>query len=716
MLRPLRPLRTPALLGPLLVVAGWLLTACLAAPAVSGLGGLAGTQPSALLPRGAESTEVARAVEAVSPPDGPLPLVVVWTAAGPGPGSADGDRIAAGATAALASLRGRDRLVGDRTPVLPARGAPAAAAVLQVRPGPGPALARTLDDVRAAAARVPGTRVELAGPAAVRADLDGVFEGVDGRLLLVALVAVLLILVLVYRSPVLPLLVITTSVLALAVACACLYALARWRALPVDGQVQGILFVLVIGATTDYGLLLTARYREELDRGAAVREAMRVARRRSVGPVAASAATVALGLLTLLLSDLPAHRALGPAGAVAMAAALLSSLTFLPAALVLLGPAAFWPRRVGVGIGDGVGVGVGVEGSRSWQRIAALIARRPRRTWALALAALVAGAAFSPLLSAGGVPLDRALPPTAPSVAGQAALARHFPAGLGNPALVLADPARLDAVRTAAARTPGVAAADVLAGPDGRIAVTLTDVADGAAAQRTVAGLRAAVRAVPGAHARVGGQAAQAHDAQATSARDRLVIMPAVLLAVLLVLALLLRCLLLPVLLVLGVAVTFLAALGVCAVLLRWVTGSADTEPVIVLYAFVFLVALGVDYNIFLMHRVREEALLHGTPAGVRRGLVSTGGVISSAGVVLAATFAALTVMPLVYLVHIGAVVAVGVLLDTLLVRLFLVPALVTDLGPRAWWPRPLAADTGAATAARGLVGPRVPHAPAKAP
>ncbi|MFF2579033.1 MMPL family transporter [Streptomyces goshikiensis] len=705
MLRPVRTLLTlcqQTVLSPLLVVAGWLLAACVTAPFIWNLTSVTGMEQSALLPRSAESTEVARILELASPQGESLPVVVVWTTVRTHPGDPGGSRLRSGAAASLSPLEGHEHLVGAPARVVVSQDATSAAAVLQVRQDTGEALGPTLKDVRRAAARAAGTRVALAGPAAVQADLDGVFQHVDGRLLLAALIAVLLILLLVYRSPVLPLLVISASVLALCLACACLYALARSRILPIDGQVQGILFVLVIGAATDYGLLLTSRYREELDRGLPVREAVREARRRSLGPIAASAATVALGLLTLLLSDLPANRSLGPAGALAMVAALLCSLTFLPAALVLLGPAAFWPRHRRPAEG---------RGPVLWHRISGAVALRPRRIWSLVLATLIAGVTLSPLLGMGGVPLNRALPPGAASVVGQAALERRFPAGLGNPAVVLTDPDRVEEVRSAAARTPGAASAEVITRPDGRpvtvsglsmVSVTLTDVADSKAAGRTVAGLRTALGAIPGARARVGGQAAQTYDGQVSASHDRLVIMPTVLGVVMLILALLLRCLLLPALLVVSVALTFLAALGVCAVLFLFVHGSAETEPTIVLYSFVFLVALGVDYNIFLMHRVREEALRHGTRTGVRRGVTSTGGVISSAGVVLAATFAALTVMPLVFLVHIGAIVAVGVLMDTLLVRLFLVPALVSDLGPRAWWPGAVPAD-----AARTLVGPR---------
>ncbi|MFG2621900.1 MMPL family transporter [Streptomyces sp. NPDC048507] len=698
------------------MVAGWLLVAGSFAPLVPALNTVSRLEQSDLLPRGAESTRVAELMAEASPQAASLPLIVVWTATAPTPGRPGDGALPLRAAASLSPLEGRGSLAGPPGPFLSSRDGTSVAGVLRLRTsGSGAADGRDLAEVREAAAHVTGARVALAGPAVVRTDLDAVFGRVDGRLLLVALGAVVLILVLVYRSPLLPVLVTATALLALTVACACLYGLARAGALAIDGQVQGIVFVLVIGATTDYGLLLTARYREELTGGLGPDEALRRAVRRSVGPLSASAATVALGLLTLQLSDLPAHRALGPAGAIGMAAALLCALTFLPAALLLLGPAAFWPRRPGTGDPT--------RGAWLWERIASAVARRPRRIWACCLAALVVGAALSPLLTARGVPLDRALPTTAPSVAGQRALEREFPAGLGNPAVLLSDPGHADEVRAAAARTRGVAAVDPAEGAGGPqttvsgrvpIMVTLTDAADSTAAQRTVADLRRAAGSVPGASVLVGGQAAQTYDAQAGASHDRAVIMPAVLVTVLLVLVLLLRCLLIPVLLVAAVALTFLAALGISAAYLHTAGGSAQTEATIVLYAFVFLVALGVDYNIFLMHRVREEAVLHGTLAGVRRGVTSTGSVISSAGAVLAATFAALTVMPLVYLVHIGVIVAVGVLLDTLLVRLFLVPALVTDLGAATWWPALLPAD--AADALHRLIGPRESPATSRAP
>ncbi len=294
---------------------------------------------------------------------------------------------------------------------------------MPLRPDLGDTLPEALDTVRDAASDVPGTTVWLAGPAATQADLSGAFAGIDGLLLAVALVTVLLILLVVYRSVLLPLVVILSAIFALALACAVVYVLADGGVVRVDGQVQGILSILVIGAATDYALLLTARYREELAAPGGERfGAMRAALRESWGPIAASAATVALGLLALLLSDLTNNRALGPVGAIGIVCSVLSALTFLPAALVLLGRAAYWPARPKPGAADGSASGL-------WQRVASLVDRAPRRVWTLTLVGLLACAAFAPTLQSKGVPLDEIFVNDAPSVAAQETLGRHFPRG-----------------------------------------------------------------------------------------------------------------------------------------------------------------------------------------------------------------------------------------------------------------------------------------------
>ncbi|MGW0744634.1 MMPL family transporter [Streptomyces sp. NPDC002817] len=671
-------------LAPLLLLVVWLGIGGALGPYAGRLGEVATNDQAAFLPRSAESTEVIAAQRAFRQ-DESLPVIVVWT-------DEKGGRIQdrrATAGRALASLGDLPGVVGDVSPALVSKDREALQGVVQLRPDLGDGLPDTLDRIRAAAERVPGSTVRLAGPAATQADLSEAFAGIDGLLLAVALVTVLVILLLVYRSLLLPLVIILGAVFALGLACAVVYVLADHDVVRVDGQVQGILSILVIGAATDYALLLTARYREELaertDRFAAARAALR----QSWGAIVASAATVALGLLALLISDLTNNRALGPVGAIGIGCAVLSSLTFLPAVLVLLGRSAYWPAAPRpTTAGHGV-----------WRRVAALVDRAPRKVWAVSLAGLLACAAFAPTLSSRGVPLAETFVDRAPSVTAQQTLARHFPGGSGNPTVVIADADRLDRVVRAALSTEGVAAAagvtesgrpggDPLV-VDGRVRVdvTLASAADSDAAKETVARLRTALHAVPGADALVGGYTAQQYDTLRTAERDRTLIVPVVLVIIFVILTVLLRSLLLPALLVATVALNYLATLGVSALVFPHVFGFGGTDPSVPLYGFVFLVALGVDYNIFLMSRVREESLRHGVRQGVLRGLVGTGGVITSAGVVLAATFAALGVIPLAFLVQIAFIVAFGVLLDTLVVRSLLVPALARDLGAVAWWP-----------------------------
>ncbi|KOU21732.1 MMPL family transporter [Streptomyces sp. WM6368] len=660
---------------PVLLLVVWLGVGGSLGPYAGRLGEVSTNDQAAFLPRSAESTRVAQAQGAFRQEES-LPAVVVWTADGAAGVTPD---TTASAQAALAALAGRPWIAGPASPVVPSRDGRALQAVVPLDPALGDELPAAVDEIREAGDRVAATTFHVTGPAATRADLSQAFAGIDGLLLGVALAAVLLILLLVYRSVLLPLLIIIGAVFALSLACAIVYALADAGLVRVDGQVQGILSILVIGAATDYALLLTARFREELGHTEDRYAAMRAALRQSWGPVVASAATVALGLLALFLSDLTNNRALGPVGAIGIVCAVASALTFLPAALVLLGRKAYWPAHVAAERGS-----AGV-----WSRIAALVGGAPRRVWAVALAGLLACAAFAPTLHSGGVPLDEIFVNEAPSVTGQKELGRHFPGGAGNPAVVIAAADRQAEVRERAAGTRGVDSAAVRGEKDGRVRidVVLKDPADSAAAKETVVRLREAVHPVPGAHALVGGFTAQAHDTQQTAERDREVIVPVVLAIILVILVALLRSLVMPLLLVATVALNFFATLGVSALVFHHVFGFSGTDSSVPLYGFVFLVALGVDYNIFLMSRVREESLRHGVHDGVIRGLTATGGVITSAGVVLAATFAALGVIPLAFLAQIAFIVAFGVLLDTLVVRSLLVPALVLDIGPASWWP-----------------------------
>lgn len=686
-------------LVPVVLLVAWLGIGGTLGPYAGKLGEVATNDQAAFLPQNAESTQVIDAQRAFDR-DESLPAVVVWTADGSaGAGRLDRAQRDA-ATRALRSLDDAPGTTGRASPALPSKDGRALQGVVQLRPDLGDGLPTALDRVRRAASQVPGTDVQLSGPAASQADLSDAFAGIDGLLLGVALATVLLILLLVYRSLLLPFVIIVGAVFALGLACAVVYVLADHDVVRVDGQVQGILSILVIGAATDYALLLTARFREELARSEDRTAAMRAALRRSFGPIVASGATVALALLALLLSDLTNNRALGPVGAIGIACAVLSALSFLPAALLLLGRAAYWPAKPRTPRD-------GSEGHGVWGRVAALVDRAPRKVWAGTLAALCLCAAFAPGLTSKGVPLDEIFVNDAPSVAAQETLSRHFPGGSGNPAVVIADAARLDRVTAAATGTEGVSDVSALTASgrpgagkplvvDGRVRldVTLDDPADSDAAKRTVVRLRDAVHGVEDARGLVGGYTAQQYDTQKTAEHDRKLIVPVVLAIILVILVGLLRSLLTPLLLVATVALNFVATLGVSALVFEHVLGFSGTDSSVPLYGFVFLVALGVDYNIFLMSRVREESVRHGTRQGVLRGLTTTGGVITSAGVVLAATFAALGVIPLAFLVQIAFIVAFGVLLDTLVVRSLLVPALVRDIGRTAWWPGALSRST----------------------
>ncbi|MDD7961823.1 MMPL family transporter [Microbacterium thalli] len=563
----------------------------------------------------------------------------------------------------------------------------------------------------------------VTGPAGFTADLVEGFLGIDGLLLIVALAAVFVILVVVYRSPLLPILVLLTSVFALCVALLTVWWLAKAEIVVLNGQVQGILFILVIGAATDYALLYTARYREAIGSGMNRWDAAVRAWKGSVEPILASGGTVIAGLLCLLLSDLASNKALGPIASIGIAFSMLSALTFLPALLALFGRAAFWPfipRTGAIDLPDDPAVPVrGI-----WPRLARFVARRARTVWIASTAVLLIGAVGVLQLNANGVPSSDLVLGASEARDGQAALAEHFPAGSGSPAsiivpedrladalAVLEDNPGIDSIAATAADSPtgqvSVALQDgapvfTAAGPPGApvpsptvsdgdvlLSATLTEPADSLEAEQTVRDLRATFAdEVPG--VLVGGSTATDVDTNDTSIRDRTLIIPVILVVILLILMLLLRSVLAPVLLILSTILSFGTALGVSALVFNHVFDFPGGDPAVPLYGFVFLVALGVDYNIFLMSRVREETLQHGTRRGIARGLVATGGVITSAGLVLAATFAALGVIPILFLAQIAFIVAFGVLLDTFVVRSLLVPALAHDIGPAIWWPSKL--------------------------
>ncbi|MGZ8744167.1 MAG: MMPL family transporter [Nocardioides sp.] len=576
----------------------------------------------------------------------------------------------------------------------------AAQVVAPITASDGDQIVEAVNEMRDILADPPtGLTALVGGQGGILGDFIEAFGAIDGVLLLVALVVVLIILLIVYRSPVLPFTVLLSAVIGLGISSAAIYALASNDVLDLNGQSQGILFILAVGAATDYSLLIVARFREELRDNESKYEAMKKAYRGAVEPVVASGVTVILGLLCLLLSDLSSLRGLGPVGAIGIAGAMLSSLTLLPAALVLLGRKAFWPFEPHLGSEHSEKHGI-------WGKVARFVGRRARPVWIITFVVLAGFAAFLPTLNEDPVPQTELFLTEVDAVDAQAILDEHFTADQASPAVVIVPEAELEPAMELVGAHDGVAENGVSylpAGPptgdappapkvvDGEVVVfaTLSDPADSAAATDTVRDLRADLDELDSEIA-VGGSTAILLDTRDTVASDRLKVIPAILLVIFIVLALLLRSLLAPALLLLANVLSFGATMGISALLFEHVFNFPASDPSTLLIGFVFLVALGIDYSIFLMTRVREESIKQGTHPGILKGLSVTGGVITSAGVVLAATFAALGVLPILFLAQIAFIVAFGVLLDTLVVRSLLVPALSYDLGPLTWWPSKL--------------------------
>ena len=588
---------------------------------------------------------------------------------------------------------------------------------------------------------------KITGPAGFSADLQKAFAGIDGLLLVVALSVVFVILLIVYRSPLLPFLVLMASIFALAVSILVVWLLANAGVVQINGQVQGILFILVIGAATDYSLLYVSRYREELHRQKSTWLATTSAVRSSIEPIMASGGTVIAGLLCLLLSELGSNRALGPVGSIGVLFAMATALTLLPALLLVFGRRVFWPLTPQYDPGS---LSTYASRHRFWARIGAFVGKYPRRIWISCVLILAVAAISSTQLRADGVDQSKLILGFSEAREGQELLDKHFPGGSGTPAYAIVPDSVIDQAVALAEQDPGVASVGALAtnSPSGEVplgkaaedirtqireqitasapaqppeaaamtgpilpieqiveqaypfkdaspkvvegqvllSLTLADPSDSEAAKDAIVRLRDSLHTIDDGTL-VGGITAAQLDTNEASIRDRTVIIPAILVAITLILMLLLRSILAPLLLLATTVLSFAATLGIAAILFNNVLGLPGADPSVILYGFVFLVALGIDYNIFLMTRVREESARIGTKKGIIAGLVVTGGVITSAGIVLAATFSALAVIPILFLVQLAFIVAFGVLLDTVVVRSLLVPALSDDIGKAIWWP-----------------------------
>ncbi|MDQ6850564.1 MAG: MMPL family transporter [Actinomycetota bacterium] len=690
------------------------------------LGDVQKNDNSSYLPGSADSTKVANASGRFNSVQ-TIPGFIVYERAS-GLTAADRQKIAADA-AAFRSLKG---VASDQVGIPQFTRSVAATSVPLVgkngaKEVKGPDLVNTENKIIDAARKgaPAGLAVHSAGAGGILTAFIDAFSGLDGSLLLFAGIVVIILLLIVYRSPVLWFFPLFSAGLALGAAALVIYPLAKNGTITLNGQSQGILSVLVIGAGTDYALLLISRYREELHEFDSRLDAMIAAWKGAAPPIAASAVTVILGLICLTLADLNSTRSLGPVCAIGIFCTVLIMLTVLPAFLVISGRWIFWPRRPRMDHHSDI-----ASTHRMWSGFANALGRHPRRAWTITALVLVACViAISGLKTAGLSTVDGFT--TKPdAVVGQHIYDANFTAGAGAPAVILTNADKADAVIAAVRKVSGVEqAANAIcvqtdyaklaaaikanggkaAGPagtqscpppqlqvrpvDGKLLVdaTLKYSYDTQPAYAAVRDIRGAVQTIPGADALVGGQSAINLDVQDASRHDRTLIIPVVLLVILIVLGIVLRALIAPILLIATVVLSFTATLGVSALVFNHVFHFKNADPAFPLFAFVFLVALGIDYNIFLMTRVREETLEFGTRQGILRGLAVTGGVITSAGMVLAATFVVLGVLPIVFLAELGFAVAFGVLMDTILVRSILVPALGLEIGRKIWWPSKLA-------------------------
>jgi RND superfamily putative drug exporter len=664
---------------PWLVIGLWVALAAVMVPLSGKLSSVTTDRAVDTLPAGAESTKVA-ALEDSLPGGEDNTFVFVYHRAG---GMTDADRATVerhyGTLAeryAPKAAAGED----DGPPTSLSTDGEAMMFTLDVSTAHGgpEAVVGPLRD--AAKDRPAGLELEVTGPAAVDGDMDAVFDGIDLQVFLTTVIVVTVLLILTYRSPVLwfiPLMVVGAAALT---AMATVYLLVKGFGIVVNDQNSALLTILVFGVGTDYALLLIARYRETLHHHENVRVAMVHALRGAAPAIVASAATVVAGLLCLLAADLNSTSGLGPIGAAGILCALVAMLTLFPAVLVVLGRRIFWPAvpRFSTAV---------VEKPGPWGRLGAAISRR---RWVAALGSLgILGVLAVGLAGNTGALREQDQFLSAPeSVTGFTVLRRHFPELGGQPMTVFTRPAYQERVLDVVEGTPGVAVAVPGQTVDGwaDISVFPVDAPDTVAEYDTIKRVRAAVHAVNGAQAIVGGPSAENLDTEVTTSRDEKLVIPLVLVVVLIVLGLLLRAIVAPLVLMATVVVSFAAAFGGSVFVFDTILGFKGIDYSVPLLAFLFLVALGVDYNIFLASRAQETVRL-GTGRGMLTALSATGGVITSAGVVLAATFAVLTTLPLVMLIEVGFLVAFGVLLDALLVRSVLVPALTLLIGRRMWWP-----------------------------
>jgi putative drug exporter of the RND superfamily len=663
-----------------LVLVAWLVIVGVSSGFAAKLTEVQNNEASSWLPASAEST---RALEKMAPFQSPnaIPTVVVYERSS---GLTEDDIAAATEDAAeFATLEG---VKGEVMGPLPSEDGQAMQTLVTFDLGSEgwEKMPDVADEIREIADQ-DGMSVYVSGAGGQAADAAEAFAGIDTNLLFATLGVVILILLFTYRSPVLWILPIFCAGVALFTSQAIVYFLAKYADLTVNGQSQAILTILVIGAGTDYALLLVARYREELRRHEDRHEAMAFALHRAAPAILASAATVVLGMLCLLFAEMNSTAGLGPVAAIGIAVTFVVMVTLLPALLVITGRWIFWPKRPHFGSPEPTQSGL-------WAKVGRRIAPRPRAVWVGTTIVLAIACLGLFRLDTAGLATEDSYTKEFESITGQKVLVEHGLVDQSNTVMVVANAEQGAAVVEAMTGLEGLSEPTPPVTADG---VAFTQAAiqgdvSSPAAFETVERVRDTVHAVDGADALVGGGSAFYLDTKEAASSDNKLIIPIILLVVFLILVALLRALVAPLILIATVVLSFGAALGISVLLFEYVFGFAGSDPAFPLFAFVFLVALGIDYNIFLMTRVREETANFGTRRGSLVALTSTGGVITSAGLVLAATFLVLGTIPVVFLAELGVAVALGVMLDTLIVRSVLVTALNLDLGAKIWWPSKL--------------------------
>lgn len=756
--------RTPWLrrILPLIVIVVWLIAAGIGGSYFGKISDISSTDLATFVPKSAESSLASKEIEKFNSRRG-IPLVIVYENSDKAITSTELNSI----NKTIGSFTSIKGVYSPINPPVISEDQKAAISVITLASDSDfrsvfPAIKKQLED-----AKLPVT-FTLTGPASFAHDLQGGFSGIDSNLLIVTVTFVFIILLIVYRSPLLPVIVLISALMALSIAVVIVYQLAQAGVVQINGQVQGILFILVIGAATDYSLLYISRYREELTEHKLPWRASIAALRASLPAIIAAGGTVTVGLLCLYFSDLGSNKALGPVGGIGIGLSVLSAITLLPCLLLLLGRAAFWPSRPKyVRLAKDSHY---LRNHRIWAVVGTFVKKYPRIIWTTCLLVLITSSFGITQLKAEGVPQGDILIGKSEARDGQKILDKHFPAGSGSPAYIVASQDKqkniiemldqdkgVSTVSVAASNTPsGVVpvgradlelrekiynnvnskrseqieaikkqitqqmagypqkiidnavtqatgniptASDLVAGAypfsnastkvvDGKVLLqaVLSDPADSLVARDTIKGIREKLQNIDST-AKVGGVSATQLDTSLASQRDIRVIVPLILLSITIILMVLLRAIIAPLVLLVSTILSFSATMGASAIVFNNVWKFAGADPTVIILGFVFLVALGIDYNIFLMTRVREETRKLGVKRGTIKGLVVTGGVITSAGIVLAATFAALNVIPILYLVEISFIVTFGVLLDTIIVRSLLVPALTLEIGNKMWWP-----------------------------